>query len=284
MHNYTNVVTAALAETTSKFRLAEALAADIPARQSGPSDEANINEELEAARQAIIAAGGEPRSAKTLRNYRDTALWVRPVNGSNFQWVSGYSFTAHHEARMAGVSFEDFAANPRNARETRQEHGGGSKDGDPTKVVSGWSPEQKAAAAREVLSDPEVAREVYSDQEVATAAASQPTVREASKRTPSEPFAPEVHEEADASARNDTGTGSAVGFAVLAELARAKTAIREAMARSQGSDIPAEFTQDIDQWSYEVRDAIVDFIAYRETGDQDRFDAAITKLMEEEKS
>lgn len=156
---YENTVKAALSETKSKFALAEALATDIPAKAEG--DKLHVRDELIKARQAVIDAGGEPKSVETLDQYRKTALWVSAVN-SRFSWVGGYSFTAHNEARMAGIAFEDYQANPKNTREVRQESNPpkASKDGDPRKVVQGWTPEQKAEAIQEAYADPETRKAV----------------------------------------------------------------------------------------------------------------------------
>jgi hypothetical protein len=137
---YQKTVTAAVAETKSKFRLAEALAEDIPPRQPGPSEDATIGEYLAEARQAILDAGGEDRSVGTLAHYRKTALWVRDVNVLNYRWVDGFSFTAHNEARLAGLSYDEFA-----------------------RIIGTWTPEQKANAARELLADPQVASNVIED-------------------------------------------------------------------------------------------------------------------------
>lgn len=49
----------------------------------------------------------------TLANYRLTALWVNEAGTPHFGWVDGFSFTAHNEARKAGLSYDEFAANPR---------------------------------------------------------------------------------------------------------------------------------------------------------------------------
>lgn len=158
---YDRVVSAALAETKSKFDLAEALAEDIPPRRSGPSDDVTIKDYLTEARQVVIDAGGEPRSVKTLSDYRFTALWVSAEVGTNYRWLPGISFSAHQEANRAGLSYDEFVAMPSktvDAIRDRTEKAG--TDGPPERIVSSWSPEQKASAARELLSDPEVAESV----------------------------------------------------------------------------------------------------------------------------
>lgn len=159
---YEKTVAAALAETRDKFRLAEALAEDIPPRFGRTADdEISTRSYLEAAREAIIEAGGEPRSVETLADYRRTAIWVKNggVNTAIYSWLGGVSFTAHNEARKR-MSYDDFAAAPMNAREIREGYGMGSKDGDPEHVVQRWSPTQKKAAARRLMDDPEVAEAV----------------------------------------------------------------------------------------------------------------------------
>jgi hypothetical protein len=159
--SYTRIVSAALAETQSKFKLAEALALDIPPKRRGPTDEAerSVPEYLADARQAIIDAGGEPRTVKTLDYYRRTALWVEvsTVTGRNFAWVPGRSFTAHNEARGVGMTYEAFAAMPNaTAREIRP-----SKQDIPLR--DDLTAEQKAAMARELIADPEVADAIAED-------------------------------------------------------------------------------------------------------------------------
>ncbi len=57
---------------------------------------------------------------------------------------------------LATETYELFAATPKYARVTRVDHGKGSKDGDPDKVVQGWSPEQKTQAAAILATDPDV--------------------------------------------------------------------------------------------------------------------------------
>lgn len=149
---YDRTVRAAIGETNSKFALAEALALDIPAKTAG--DGADVQDKLVAARSAIIKAGGEVRSVATLNDYRKTAIWMSGgesgVNPS-IPWVAGHSYTAHEEARKAGLTPEAFAADPKPARATRKENGKASKDGDPKNVVSGWSQEQRKQAVKEVV-------------------------------------------------------------------------------------------------------------------------------------
>ena len=111
---YDRIVSAALAETKSKFELAEALALDIPPKRRGPTDpDEQSVQDLRQAREAIITAGGEHRNVRTLDTYRATALWVSTNVGRNFQWVQGTSFTAHSEARATGMTYEQFTAMPK---------------------------------------------------------------------------------------------------------------------------------------------------------------------------
>lgn len=158
---YERVIAAALGETRSKFALAEALALDIPPRRRGPTDEEESGTTIliAEARDRIFEAGGEPRAASTLAQYRKVALWVLYVNVQNFRWVPGFSFTAHLEACNAGISFEEFAANPKTSREIRQERGTPRLDA----PISTWSPDQRRDAARELLRHPDV----VADQSVA---------------------------------------------------------------------------------------------------------------------
>ncbi len=107
MSDYKRTVKAALAETKGKFALAEALALDIPKQQGKDG----VHMALCDAREAIIAAGGEPKAVGTLGNYRKTALhFARLRAKSGFQWVDGVSFTAHVAAQEAGMSVIDFKA------------------------------------------------------------------------------------------------------------------------------------------------------------------------------
>lgn len=159
---YTQIVSAALSETRSKFALAEALAIEIPEQEVGRNKGdagKSVLFRLEEARDEIRANGGEPRSAGTLDEYRRTALWVsKRIRGhaTEFFWVADSSFTAHNDARKAGMSYEDFAKQPLTSREIRAASGGASKDGDPKGVVSGWSPKQKRNAVIELAKDPDV--------------------------------------------------------------------------------------------------------------------------------
>lgn len=164
---YEKTVAAALAETKSKFGLAEALALDVPPRPRGGSAEndQSVTAYLEQARQAIIDAGGEPRSTLTLRDLRATALWVSSGSGNTttFNWIPGVSLTAHSEARGVGMSYEEFAANPRSSQKIREEYGKADKTAGPERIAKSWTPEQRASVARELLADPEVAEAVEDD-------------------------------------------------------------------------------------------------------------------------
>lgn len=161
---YYRTVKAALAETKSKFELAEALALDIPRRGTrSSSDRHAVLEELAAAREKIILAGGEPRSVDTLDRYRRTALWVYLDVEGVFRWVPGSSFSSHSEACEVGMSYDDFATKPQTARQIRKSHERQGKDGPPEKVAQSWTPEQRASVARELLADPEVAEEIAED-------------------------------------------------------------------------------------------------------------------------
>ncbi len=164
---YGRVVTAALAETRSKFELAEALALDIPPRPQGGSvdNDQSVREYLAEAREVIIVAGGEPRAVETLREYRKTALWVESGRDfpPTFAWVQGVSFSAHDEARKTGLSYEDFAAMPKKTvREARQLTGSRPPDGEAAtrQAVRSLPPDRKAEIVREALAESEVADQV----------------------------------------------------------------------------------------------------------------------------
>lgn len=113
--SFAGIVTAALSETRSKFDLADALLREIPRRPHGNryTTYPDLDSCLEEARQAIIDAGGEPKSVSTLRGYRDTAVWC------DGNWLPGVSFTAHRYA-MALMTYAEFAAKPMNSTELRR--------------------------------------------------------------------------------------------------------------------------------------------------------------------
>lgn len=167
---YERVVSAALAETKSKFALAEALALDIPPRHPGPSDDEPVIVYLNLARQAIIGAGGEPRSIETLADYRKTAIWVQGVNTPNFRWMPARSFTAHSEARKAGMTYEAFVAMPKATIDIIRQQAGRAQPGtrwpaqqDAPQDFQDWTPQQQADAVKQAISDPVVADAVFND-------------------------------------------------------------------------------------------------------------------------
>jgi hypothetical protein len=143
-YEYKRTVAAAVAETKSKFALAEALATDIPPKRRGPGPEMTVTEHLILAVLEIKQAGGEPRSVETLAEYRDVAHWVSRGTPGNYRWISGISFTTHLEANKAGLSYEEFAKNPK--RPARRP-----------------DTAKKAEAARKLLDDPEVVKQVIND-------------------------------------------------------------------------------------------------------------------------
>ena len=158
---YARVVKAATAETASKFRLAEALALDIPPRNPGPSgDEEPVDVYLNQAREAIVAAGGEERTIETLKRYRCTALWVsggvRVETHTNFAWVAGASFSSHDEARANGLTLEKFTAlDDKRVDAVRAAAGNQPKSGSVSRIA-GWTGTQRVDIARELLADPDV--------------------------------------------------------------------------------------------------------------------------------
>jgi hypothetical protein len=159
---YERTVAAALAETTSKFRLAEALARDIPPMRGRDADTAD---RLAEARQAIIDAGGEERTVATLADYRLTAQWVILPTSGEFGWVPGASYSAHREARMLPVTRDEFAAmQTRTVDAIRRRAGKPGTDGPPERVVGTWTREERVRAAREILaSEPDMAETVIED-------------------------------------------------------------------------------------------------------------------------
>jgi len=159
---YERTVAAAVAESKSKFALAEALAEDIPPRGSGPnaSGQPDVKDLLAEAAEAIIRVGGEPHSVSTLDKYRQTALWAKKPNSALYRWVPRSSFSAHLEARAVGISYEEFAALPKKTVDAiRLEVGRQPKSGSVSRIGS-WTPEQRTEAARELLADPLVAKSV----------------------------------------------------------------------------------------------------------------------------
>lgn len=114
---FPKTIAAALAETQSKFALAEAIALEIPASVQGVSN--NLNAELDAMRDEIIEAGGEARAIPTLARYRETALWVQTFASEGFPWVEGTSFTAHSEAYGYKVDWGWFSDDKRTTTEIR---------------------------------------------------------------------------------------------------------------------------------------------------------------------
>ena len=162
---YDRTVTAALAETQSKFALAEALALDIPYKR-GP--DADISVRLAEARRAIIDGGGEPRNVETLANYRRTALWVILPTSPEFRWVPDRCFSVHSQARASGKSYAEFAAMPApTVNAFRDLVGWAGTNGGPETIVRNMPPADQAAAAREALKDPEVAGQAFADPETA---------------------------------------------------------------------------------------------------------------------
>lgn len=145
MGSYDRTVAAALRESSGLKDLAAALALDIPKQQGVDG----VDDQLKQVRLEIINAGGEPREVGTLAKYRRVALHFRRT-ASEVEWVDGYSYTAHEEAYLTGMSADEFRANPKQARQLRQENGRASKDGDPAKVVEGWSHEQRLAAVKTI--------------------------------------------------------------------------------------------------------------------------------------
>lgn len=166
---YERTVAAAVAETKSKFKLAEALAEDIPPRRGRTAeDETSTRQYLEEASQKIADAGGEKRSASYLGQYRATALWVMEPETFSFRWVPDASFTAHNEARTWGMSYDDFAAMPTKSTGAIRELTGKSPYGqrhEPDVAIAAWSSEQKSDAAKALLAEPEVAEQVIEDKQ-----------------------------------------------------------------------------------------------------------------------
>lgn len=149
---YTRTVSAALSETRSKFALAEALALDIePYGQdrvsAAFSAKVPLSERLTEARQAIIDAGGEPRSVESLRQYLMTGRWARVENSTQFEWAPGVAFSPHMKAAAVSMSRAEFMQNPKSPYASITA---------PSTAVEAWSPDQRIAAAKELLKDPEV--------------------------------------------------------------------------------------------------------------------------------
>lgn len=165
--SYSRTVTAALAEDEArrarvksaadqaklKFRLAEALATEIPPaprhRRPSATEEQDVLTRVEEAKQAIIAAGGETRSVNTLNQYRLTALWANwgDVASVNSGWVPDTSYSAHNEARRTGASYEAFRAmTPAERKAIRMRRGSRS-----TKTTANSARKEQRKAEREAL-------------------------------------------------------------------------------------------------------------------------------------
>jgi hypothetical protein len=147
--SYEKTVAAALAETQSKFALAEALATEIEPQMGRDAETAD---RLDGARQAIIDAGGEERSVPTLANYRNTAQWVSGPTLGNFRWIPKVSFTAHSAAREAGMGYDKFAALPvKTVDAIRHQAGKAGISGQPAAIINRMTPAELDAA----MDDPE---------------------------------------------------------------------------------------------------------------------------------
>jgi len=121
---FDKTVAAAVAETKSKFKLAEALATEIPPQRRGPKTGVTftVTEYLIDAAAQITRAGGEERSWETLQDYRQVAIWISTEVGKNFRWIKGVSFSAHREACMAGLSYDEFVAMPKKTVDAIREY------------------------------------------------------------------------------------------------------------------------------------------------------------------
>lgn len=166
---YDRTVAAALAETQSKFALAEALALDIPPRTRGrhaeDDDTPHVADLLLDARTAIIEAGGEPRSVKTLSDYRLTAIWVcewtsKSSEFGTFRWAPEASFSAHNEARGHQMTYTRFARlKDKTVDNIRRLNNRAGTDGPAVKVAEKWTPEERAEVVQHAIKhDPQVAQ------------------------------------------------------------------------------------------------------------------------------
>lgn len=145
MNRYEYIVEAAMAEQASKFDLAQALATAI-----NHQDQAV---QLEEAREAIIGAGGEPKSVGTLRFYLKVGAWA--MENPSFHtdgWVDGFSFSSHREAMQAGQSLDEFRAAPKTVREIRAAAGKSSPDS-PAVAIGTWTEEEKETARKALMDD-----------------------------------------------------------------------------------------------------------------------------------
>jgi hypothetical protein len=158
-YEYKKTVAAAVAETQSKFALAEALAIEIPPQRRGPkpknsnAPQPSVWECLMDVKLEIRRAGGEPKSETTLQQYRDTALWVSMNVQGNFKWIKGVSFSAHQVACAEGLSYDEFAAMDKKTAAAVRNRTENAVD-----VV-----QKSAEIARNLLSDPDVVKQVIND-------------------------------------------------------------------------------------------------------------------------
>ena len=171
---YERTVKAAVAETQSKFKLAEALAIEIPPQRRGPKvgPAVTVTECLMDAALEIKRAGGEPRSWETLSRFRNVALWVSSDIGGNstderrltFRWIKGVSFSAHLEAWEAGLSYDEFAAMPKKTVSAIRERAGTAKvEPTPETIVQSWTPQQRAEVVRQAVKADPVAAAAAAD-------------------------------------------------------------------------------------------------------------------------
>lgn len=171
MSKYPNTVSGGLDERRGKFALAEGLATDIPRTKSGPTADGDtaVRDQLVEARQALIDAGAEPRSVRSLDDYRRTALWVSRELAQNFAWASGRSWSSHVEAYKAGLTYDEYVALDddeakvdaiREANGKPTTHAGTIKDG----------------TVEAIKSDPEVAKAIAKDEDAIKTLAEDPQV------------------------------------------------------------------------------------------------------------
>lgn len=291
---FKKTIRAALSETKSKFALAEALAAEIPSRGRGgrAANENVVRDELVQARQAIIAAGGEPRSVETLDSYRRTALWVRKVqaNSPELSWLPGVSFSAHNEARKAGMTQAAFARMPdKSVDAVRRITGRAGTDGPATKIAASWTPKQQAEVVTSLAKKPEVAKAIANDpvaQQTTQSAIwaankarmDQERVDRQQARAAREAAAPEEPEE-DLPLPTQSLPHMMRGMEVIGGLAVAHQRVVQAMATCREVGISDEWRDDVLMHIERIEEAVGELKTLALTGNQEHFDTALAAIL-----
>lgn len=110
--DFPQTIEAALEQHGSMFRLAEALAVEVPRQAQGRKkgeDTSLVERYLQNAAIAVLEADGDDYAWTTFRAYRQTAFFVMGEDGA-FNWIPKLSFSGHREAAESAGFSKDFAA------------------------------------------------------------------------------------------------------------------------------------------------------------------------------